>query len=50
MAYKPTRSTPSGNLMQPLTQDLSFIAGLMLATGANTTPIARASTGLNLGS
>ena len=36
--------------MQLLTQDLSFIAGLILATGANTMLIAGASTGLNLGS
>ena len=50
MAYKLTKSTPSGNLMQPLTQDLSLIAGLMPATGVNTILIVRASIGLNLGS
>ena len=50
MAYKPIRFTPLGNLTQLLTQDLSFIVGLMPATGANTTLIAKASIGLSLGS
>ena len=50
MAYEPTKFTPLGNLMQLLTQDLSLIAGLMLATSINTTPIAGASIGLSLGS
>ena len=48
MAYKLIRFTPSSNPTQLLTQDLSLIAGLMLATGANTILIAGASTGLNL--
>ena len=50
MAYKLTKSTPLGNLMQLLTQDLSLIAGLMPATNINIILIAKASAGLNLGS
>ena len=49
-AHEPTGSTPSGNPTQPLTQDSSLIAGLMPATGANTTPIAGASAGPSSGS
>ena len=50
MAYKPTKFTPLGNPTQLLTQDLSFIAGLIPATNINTMLIAKASTGPSLGS
>ena len=50
MAHELTRSTPLGNLMQPLTQDLSPITELIPATGINTTPIARTFIGLSSGS